>query len=77
MKDNPSAKFELVAHCDERGGKALNDALAMKRAQAVQDHLANFYKIDRSRLVIVTKGEDDPLTSKYQINRRVDFRLTR
>lgn len=66
-------------HTDERGTTEYNMSLGERRAKAVVDYLANS-GIDKSRLTIVSFGEEKPLaTGSGDVvnaqNRRVDFRL--
>jgi outer membrane protein OmpA-like peptidoglycan-associated protein len=73
LKENPDMKLDLVGHSDKTGGVLFNELLSKKRAQAVYDRLKSF-GIDPSRLAVVGKGIEDPLsTDILSVNRRVDF----
>jgi OOP family OmpA-OmpF porin len=74
LKDDSSLKFEIVGHADKTGGQVYNDLLSKRRAQAVYDKLVKSYGIDASRLTVVGKGINEPLSSDIlSVNRRVDF----
>jgi OOP family OmpA-OmpF porin len=75
LKNNPSIKFELLGNCDQRGGETFNKTLGEKRASAVKNHLVKKYSIDESRLMVVSKGKESPITDEHSKNRRVDFRV--
>lgn len=64
--------FILEGHCDERGPKEYNIALGERRAQAVKKHLVENYKIDASRIEVVSKGNTRLDSPRFHINRRVD-----
>lgn len=76
LRNNPSIRFDLVGNCDSRGDESYNKALGEKRAQAVKDHLVKKYSVDESRLTVVSKGKEDPITKDHSKNRRVDFRVS-
>ena len=76
LKNNPSIKFELVGNCDIRATESYNKTLGEKRAEAVKNHLVKRYAIDESRLSVITRGKDSPITSDHAMNRRVDFKVT-
>ncbi|MCX6275460.1 MAG: OmpA family protein [Bacteroidetes bacterium] len=76
LKNNPSIKFEVVGNCDTRATEGYNKTLGEKRAEAVKNHLVKRYAIDESRLSVVTRGKDSPITSDHVMNRRVDFKVT-
>ena len=74
LKNNPSIKFDLIGNCDISSSESYNKALGEKRANAVKDHMIKRYSIDASRLNVVSRGEESPITnSDYRMNRRVDF----
>ncbi len=76
LKNNPSIKFEVVGNCDIRSTESYNLTLGEKRAEAVKAHLMKRYEIEESRLSVVTRGKDSPITSDHAMNRRVDFRVS-
>lgn len=76
LKNNPSIKFNLIGNCDTRATESYNQKLGEKRAEAVKKHLVKKYNIDESRLSIITRGKDNPITQDHSMNRRVDFSVT-
>jgi len=73
LKNNPSIKFNVIGNCDTRATESYNQALGEKRAEAVKKHLVKKYSIDESRISVVTRGKDSPITTDHAMNRRVDF----
>jgi peptidoglycan-associated lipoprotein len=64
-------------HTDDRGTTEYNIGLGDRRANAVVDYLARL-GIDRSRLQVVSFGEETPWhDGDHAANRRVEFRLMR
>ncbi len=66
-------------HTDERGTAEYNMSLGERRSQTVVNYLSNS-GIDKSRLSIVSFGQEKPMNSgsdevAYAKNRRVEFRL--
>jgi OOP family OmpA-OmpF porin len=76
LKNNPGIKFNLIGNCDTRATESYNQKLGEKRAEAVKSHLVKKYNIEESRLNIVTRGKDSPITADHSMNRRVDFSVT-
>jgi peptidoglycan-associated lipoprotein len=75
----PSLRIILSAHCDERGSKKYNLALASKRANKVRDELQKL-GISPDRMKTVVYGEEKPFCTGSgeqcrQQNRRVHFSL--
>jgi len=67
----------VEGHCDERGTEEYNLALGEKRALAARDFLVRF-GIDRSRISIISYGEERPLEyggteAAWSRNRRAHF----
>lgn len=76
LKDNPDRKVVIEGHTDSVGGPRYNQALAMKRAEAVRAALLR-YKIDPGRILVGAQGEANPVASNdtsagRRENRRVD-----
>ena len=70
----------IEGHADDRGTTEYNMALSERRARVVVDFLTRA-GIKRDRLLIVAKGEEQPLDSNsgirsWAVNRRVDFQLS-
>ena len=74
LKKDKTLKLRIIGRTDQSGTAEYNNYLSKKRAQAVLSALVNKYKIDKSLLIIETRGKDDPFSEKhYSVNRRVDF----
>lgn len=72
-----SARFMVAGHTDSSGQDAYNLALSERRAEAVAAYLVGARGIDRSRLTVTGKGEQEPLDKANPggaINRRVEIR---
>lgn len=79
LKRHPSAVVVLEGHCDERGSDEYNLELGDRRARSVLGELMR-RGIDAERLIILSKGESEPLdsahsSSAWRRNRRVEFIL--
>lgn len=78
-----NARVRIEGNTDNVGSRQMNQALSEKRARAVADYLANEYKIDRNRFVIIGNGPDKPVPGCEQNqdesckarNRRTEFQL--
>ncbi len=73
-------RFEIVGHTDTRGDAAHNDALSLRRAEAVRDFLVRNFPIAASSLQAVGNGEREPLypgdtPRAHALNRRVEVRV--
>jgi peptidoglycan-associated lipoprotein len=60
LMKHPDVDAFVEGHCDERGTEEYNLALGEKRAIAARDFLVRF-GIDRSRISIISYGEERPL----------------
>lgn len=72
-------QITVVGHADERGSDEYNEALALRRAEAVVSELAKL-GIETDRLATDSRGKQQPLVSgsgarAWAANRRVEFRL--
>lgn len=79
MLENKSYKLEMIGHTDSFGRDGYNLELSEERASEVIEYLAA-RGIDRSRLIITWKGENEPSSSNLTTdgrknNRRVEFRV--
>lgn len=77
LRNHPRAKIVIEGHASEPGPNGYNDALARKRAKAVQDYLVS-QGVSASQLTISVLGEATPTTDASAKNvdardRRVDF----
>ena len=69
-----SHKFRIEGHTDNVGSDVYNMRLSMQRAETVKAYLAAEFAVDPRRLVIVGKGEAEPMEGRAPddpINRRV------
>lgn len=79
MLENKSYKLEMIGHTDSYGREGYNLELSELRASQVIEYLA-VRGVDRSRLSMIWKGENEPVSSNVtsdgrQKNRRVEFRI--
>lgn len=80
LRSDPSIRLRIEGHADERGSTEYNLALSNRRAESVAQYLVDF-GIERSRLQILSYGEERPLTpgereSAWSQNRRAEFVVT-
>ena len=78
LRKNSSVNVILEGHADERGTREYNLALGQRRAESVADYLES-RGINRSRLVIISYGEERPAVSEsneraWARNRRVEIK---
>ena len=78
LNQYPDARVVVEGHCDERGTIEYNLALGERRAATVRDYLASL-GVERSRLRIITYGEERPDVaghgeSAWSRNRRAAFK---
>jgi len=74
---HPQAKVQLQGNTDARGSREYNIALGWRRAQAVQQLLAQ-YGVSPKQMNMVSYGEERPVAlgnteAAYKLNRRVDL----
>ena len=77
LKENPSRRYRLEGHADERGTREYNLALGERRAQAVERYL-QVQGVSANQLETISYGEENPVdpgTSEaaYARNRRVEI----
>jgi peptidoglycan-associated lipoprotein len=77
LKANPGSLLLIEGHTDERGTNEYNMALGERRASSARDYLAAL-GIDRSRVTLITYGEERPLCAErteicWAQNRRAHF----
>jgi peptidoglycan-associated lipoprotein len=80
MKRWTSTKITIEGHCDSRGSREYNVALGDRRAKGVAEYLSSL-GIDQSRVLTVSKGEEDPFCKEeneacWSQNRRGHFIIT-
>lgn len=77
MKGNPTIRLVVTGFTDQTGQESKNNELSYERSKAVIDHLVQKHGIERGRLILQWKGQEEalvPLTSSY-MNRRVEFKV--
>jgi peptidoglycan-associated lipoprotein len=77
LKQNPSVRFQIEGHADERGSQEYNIALGDERAAAVKKFLAG-QGIAENRMTTISYGEERPACRDgsedcFQRNRRAAF----
>jgi outer membrane protein OmpA-like peptidoglycan-associated protein len=73
----PEARVVIEGHTDASGSNAYNQRLSYRRASAVKQYLVYRHGIRSQSLVVIGKGEDEPLDPANPYapeNRRVQFR---
>jgi OmpA-OmpF porin, OOP family len=78
LKEHPDLKLTVEGHTDNTGDAAANQALSLKRAQAIVSYLTATFGIDASRLLASGLGATKPAASNEtpegrQSNRRVEL----
>lgn len=71
------AVLVIEGHTDAKGSDEYNQALSLRRAEAVRAYLESQHAIARNRLKVVGKGRSAPLSGHDPLaaeNRRVQFR---
>ncbi len=81
LKEYPTLKIHLGAHCDARGSTAYNDKLSVRRANSAKNYLTT-KGVDAARMSTEAFGERKPANDctdnvfcsepQHQVNRRVD-----
>ena len=70
----------LEGHTDSIGSNAANHALSVQRAQAVKDWLVRTLYLEESQIIVIGKGETDPIITTgdklaQALNRRVEVKM--
>ncbi len=79
IKANPTKKYQIVGHADERGSNTYNYALSEGRAKVIYDLLVS-NGVDKSQLNIKGVGSDNPLVKnahneyEHSMNRYVEIK---
>ena len=79
LKEKKCIAIVVEGNCDERGSKAYNKDLGMRRAKAVEDFLIN-EGVAADKIKIVSLGEENPADpghneDAWALNRRDDFHI--
>ncbi len=77
MNQNPSLRFTIEGHCDERGTNEYNIALGQSRGTSALDYLVSL-GVSASRFKTISYGEERPFCTEsneacWQKNRRARF----
>ncbi len=76
IRENPKLKFVITGHADVTGSAVRNNQLSYERALSVINYLVEKHKINRERLLLQWKGEDNNLVEgMYDVNRRVEVKV--
>lgn len=80
LKQHPAKGFYVVGHTDDKGERAYNQSLSLRRADAVIQSLTQQYHIPASQLTAHGNGEYSPVASNENesgqaLNRRVELVL--
>ncbi len=70
MQTNPDINLRLEGHADERGTREYNLALSENRALSIKSALGTELE---HRIEVVSYGEEKPVSTKHDKNRRVEF----
>jgi len=81
LTDDPKLRLTVIGHTDDRGKRARNVKLSLRRAEAVKKYLVR-RGISADRIDAMGKGPDEPLYDNRSAdgragNRRIEFQLTR
>jgi outer membrane protein OmpA-like peptidoglycan-associated protein len=71
-------QIRIEGHTDSSGPTEYNQGLSERRAESVKQYLASHFNVATDRLMIVGRGEDEPMNDNdtregRQKNRRVEF----
>ena len=75
LRNNPTAKIDIIGHADELGRSAYNDKLSGARANNVKNTLVKA-NVDASRLNVVAAGEDTSVDKNSDAARKLVRRVT-
>jgi outer membrane protein OmpA-like peptidoglycan-associated protein/tetratricopeptide (TPR) repeat protein len=80
LEANPEVRIEISGHTDNQGASEYNEALSLRRANAVKKHLVERQSIDASRLEAMGYGDSKPISSNdtgegKAKNRRTEFKV--
>ncbi len=79
MKAKSGLRVVITGNADRTGDEASNQKLALRRAEAVKNHLVKVYGIEEGRITVESKGSSTPMAdqSNSAMDRRVDFSFSR
>ncbi len=75
MQANPSLTVVVRGYTDRTGNSDRNVNLSYRRAKNVIDHIVSNHQVDRRRLVLQYRGEEEAIVplDRSLVNRRVEF----
>ncbi len=75
LQSDPGLRLVIRGYTDRTGNAANNEVLSYRRAKSVVDHLVNNHGIERDRLILQYRGEENAIVpaDKSYVNRRVEF----
>ena len=76
LQSRPAPEVTLIGHTDRSGSAAINDALSLKRAQAVRE-LIRQAGVSTDNVPVYGRGSREPIASGAQegLNRRVEIHV--
>jgi outer membrane protein OmpA-like peptidoglycan-associated protein len=76
LQSRPAPEITLIGHTDRSGSAAINDALSLKRAQAVRE-LIRQSGVTTDNVPVHGRGSREPIASGAQegLNRRVEIHV--
>jgi outer membrane protein OmpA-like peptidoglycan-associated protein len=80
LEANPEVRIEISGHTDNQGASEYNEALSLRRANAVKKHLVERESIGTSRLETMGYGDSKPISPNdteegKAKNRRTEFKV--
>jgi len=83
LVDQPDFNLEILGHTDRSGDESINLKLSQARAEAIRDYIVDYGSLSSKRVIAKGMGSKMPIVKEEkteedrQINRRVEFRLSR
>jgi outer membrane protein OmpA-like peptidoglycan-associated protein len=76
LQSRPAPEVTVIGHTDRTGSAAINDALSLKRAQAVREQIRQA-GIDADNIPVFGRGSREPIATSAQegLNRRVEIHV--
>lgn len=74
VKDFSNSKVEVEGHTDSVGSEASNSKLSKERAQTVKDYLLSTDAVPASRIKVIGRGEEVPISSNKTSEGRAENR---
>jgi len=75
LQNHPDSPIRITGHTCDLGSAEYNQKLSERRAQAVADYLSRNFNISQERMIVIGKGESEPLVpNTSEENRRKNRR---